>query len=475
MSDRTVILWFRQDLRLIDNPALVAAATAGKILPIYILDDSHSGHWRLGAASRWWLHQSLIQLNQRLDNKLHVYRGDPLHLVPELCAEHDVESVFWNRCYEPWRLQRDTRLKAHLQCQGIEVESHNGSLLWEPWQITKQDGSPYKVFTPFFNRGCLNAAPPRLPLGKPEHLSLINHSQSDRLIHELELMPSIDWYRSIASEWQPGEQGAHLRLGQFLANGLQHYKRGRDFPALQAVSRLSPHLHFGEISPNQVWYQTLQKFQSLGLEMNGEHFQREIGWREFSYYLLYHFPTLPNANFQPKFDQFPWQDDESLFKKWCQGQTGYPIIDAGMRELWQTGYMHNRVRMIVASFLVKNLLIHWRRGADWFWNCLVDADLANNSASWQWVAGSGADAAPYFRIFNPVTQSMKFDPDGEYLRRFVPEIANIPDKFLHDPSSAPPAILQEAGILLDSHYPKAIVDLKTSRARALDAFGALKQ
>ena len=474
MPDKNVILWFRQDLRLTDNPALIAAVQSGRVLPIYVLDDFHAASWRMGAASRWWLHHSLTQLNKALDNRLRVFQGDPLQVIPTLCVDYEVSSVFWNRCYEPWQLQRDSKLKALLQKNRIEVQSHNGSLLWEPWQISKQDGTPYKVFTPFFNNGCLTAAAPRLPLGEPQELHLADQSGSEPAISDLGLLPAVDWYESIAREWQPGQQGAESRLQCFLQHGLQHYKNGRDFPALQAVSRLSPHLHFGEISPNQVWYQAQQEFQNRGLEVNGEHFQRELGWREFSHYLLYHFPSLPTDNFQAKFDRFPWQQNKVLFDKWCHGRTGYPIIDAGMRELWQTGFMHNRVRMIVASFLVKNLLIHWRHGADWFWDCLVDADLANNSASWQWVAGSGADAAPYFRIFNPVTQGRKFDPNGEYVRRFVPEIANLPNKHLHDPSSAPSSVLEQSDIQLDCNYPRAIVDLRHSRERALQAFTELK-
>ena len=473
MTDKTVILWFRQDLRITDNPALVAAAQSGRVVPVYIFDDSNAGSWRMGAASRWWLHQSLTELDQNLGNQLQVCHGDPLQIIPELCASHNASAVFWNRCYAPWQLNRDKTLKSSLQDNGIEVNSHNGSLLWEPWHIAKQDGTPYKVFTPFFNKGCLTAQAPRSPLGQPDDLPLVETSQAESKISNLGLLPAINWAETIASTWQPGQHGAERQLRRFLDNGLAQYKQGRDFPALNAVSRLSPHLHFGEISPNQVWYSAQQEFQSRGLEVNGEHFHRELGWREFSYYLLYHFPSLPTANFQRKFDRFPWQDDEVLFESWCRGQTGYPIIDAGMRELWQTGYMHNRVRMIVASFLIKNLLIHWHKGAEWFWDCLVDADLANNSASWQWVAGSGADAAPYFRIFNPVTQGFKFDPEGNYVRRFVPEIARLPNKHLHDPSSAPDLVLKDAGIKLDETYPRAIVDLKETRERALAAFKEL--
>jgi deoxyribodipyrimidine photo-lyase len=473
MTKTNAMFWFRQDLRLSDNPGLISAAQRGNVIPVFILDDTNAGHWSMGAASRWWLHHSLIALNKALDNRLRVYRGDPLQLIPELCDESHVETVCWNRCYEPWQLHRDKALKTRLQQNGIEALIENGSLLWEPWQVAKQDGTPYRVFTPFFNKGCLAAPAPRSPLAEPASLQLAEKNQPESGIDRLQLLPKTEWYHSIAEQWQPGQRGAERRLAAFLADGLQSYKKGRDFPALQSVSRLSPHLHFGEISPNQAWYQAQQEFQSRGLEVNGEHFQRELGWREFSYHLLYHFPSLPTENFQSKFDGFPWHQDEALFESWCRGQTGYPIVDAGMRELWQTGYMHNRVRMIVASFLVKNLLIHWHRGADWFWDCLVDADLANNSASWQWVAGSGADAAPYFRIFNPVTQGMKFDPDGEYVRRFVPEIAGLPNKYLHDPSSAPQSVLADAGIQLGESYPVAVVNLKDSRNRALEAFQAL--
>ncbi|MEZ5492300.1 MAG: deoxyribodipyrimidine photo-lyase [Gammaproteobacteria bacterium] len=473
MSDKTVLLWLRQDLRTRDNPALLAAAAAGRVLPVYIVDESGQDTWPMGEAGRWWLHQSLSDLNGTLHNRLWMFRGDPEVILPELAAEHGAEAVYWNRCYEPWRTARDGRLKKTLQEAGLEVTSSNGSLLWEPWEVLKADDTPYKVFTPYFTKGCRQAAEPRLPLKSPEELSLADCSQPHSRIDDLGLMPARDWYTSLDEAWQPGENGAAERLEKFLSSGLELYKKGRDFPALEAVSRLSPYLHFGEISPNQAWYRVQQEMQARGLEVQGEHFQRELGWREFSYSLLYHFPHLPRQNLQKKFDSFPWHDNPDAFHQWCRGMTGYPIIDAGMRELWQTGYMHNRVRMIVASFLVKNLLIHWHRGEDWFWDCLVDADLANNSASWQWVAGCGADAAPYFRIFNPVTQGLKFDPQGEYVRRFVPEIADLPDKYIHDPSSAPAGVLTAAGVVLGKTYPQAMVDLRESRLRALEAFKTL--
>jgi len=473
MSDTTVILWLRQDLRTSDNPALIAAARAGQVLPVYILDDDNAGSWSMGAASRWWLHESLQALNNELDGNLWTLHGDPQQLLPQLAREQGATAIYWNRCYEPWRVKRDGQLKDRLKEQGLAVHSYNGSLLWEPWQVRKEDDTPYRVFTPFYNKGCRRAPEPRQPERKPARLELVTCAQPANRIESLSLLPDVRWYESLARCWRPGQEGARRKLARFLDNGLADYREGRDFPARDTVSRLSPHLHFGELSPNQVWYRVQQEAMEQGRESQGEHLQRELGWREFSYSLLYHFPDLPTKNFQDKFDRFPWRDDPTALEKWCRGQTGYPIVDAGMRELWQTGYMHNRVRMIVASFLVKNLLIHWHRGEQWFWDCLVDADLANNSASWQWVAGSGADAAPYFRIFNPVTQGRKFDPDGDYVRRFIPEIAGLADRYLHDPSSAPARELSDADIELGDTYPRTMVDLGESRKIALDSFKGL--
>ncbi|MFM1895142.1 MAG: hypothetical protein RLZZ385_216 [Pseudomonadota bacterium] len=468
------IMWFRQDLRLADNPALLAAARQGAVLPVYILDDVNPGDWRMGAASRWWLHQSLTRLKESLDNRLLLLRGDPRQLLPLLARSHQAEAVYWNRCYEPWRQQRDSAIKQNLRDSGIAVHSSKASLLWEPWEVHKQDGSAYRVFTPFYKNGCLAQPEPRQPLARPESLTLVDHGITDQGIDVLRLLPSITWYESMASSWASGEQGARATLDAFLEQGLHHYKKGRDFPALNAVSRLSPYLHHGELSPFQVWHAVMQAAPAAGLEDQIEHFRRELVWREFSHHLLYHFPQLTRQNLQAAFDRFPWRSDPMALRRWQRGLTGYPIVDAGMRELWQTGYMHNRVRMIVASFLVKNLLLHWHHGEDWFWDCLVDANLANNSASWQWVAGCGADAAPYFRIFNPVTQGLKFDATGTYVRRYVPELAKLPDRWLHDPSSAPAEVLRQAGIILDKDYPRAMVDLRESRERALAAYQSLK-
>ncbi len=468
--------WFRQDLRLVDNPALTAAAEAGAVLPVYILDDGHAGDHKMGGASRWWLHNSLQALNDKLDGKLLVLKGDPARLLPALAVAIGAKKLYWNRCYEPWRIARDTAIKTELVKQGLNVESYNGSLLWEPWDVTKADGAPYRVFTPFFRRGCLGASPPRMPLPAPDLLDLVSLAYEQDGIDGLQLLPDIGWDTTLDPHWQIGEAGAKQRLETFIDKELSGYKEGRNFPARSHVSRLSPHLHWGEISPNTVWYAAKDRIEAgLVPHEDGDHFLSELGWREFSYSLLYNFPDLPRQNLQRRFDHFPWKQDEAALKCWQRGQTGYPIIDAAMRQLLQTGYMHNRLRMIVGSFLVKNLRLHWHHGEAWFWDCLVDADLANNSAGWQWIAGSGADAAPYFRIFNPITQASKFDPNGDFVRKYVPEIANLPDAYLFSPWEAPANTLSAAGVHLGGNYPRPIVDLKTSRLDALAAFAKLKE
>ena len=475
MKKGTAIHWFRQDLRLSDNPALDSAAQYETLIPIYILDEVNSGEFKMGAASKWWLHQSLTKLNESLDGKLLVYQGNPHEILNKLIEEQEVSYVTWNRCYEPWRIDRDKEIKRKFEDKNVAVESFSASLLWEPWTISKDDGTPYRVFTPFYKKGCLNSEEPRLPAGKVDLSNLYSEDLSSDSITDLNLLPTIKWYKSFEEEWNPGEIGAEQNLNSFLDSGLLNYKEGRNFPSQEFVSRLSPHLHFGEISPNEVWYRAKTKEGISGIEKSLAHFHSELGWREFSYYLLYHFPDLPNKNFQEKFDIFPWQENEEFLALWQKGNTGYPIVDAGMRELWQTGYMHNRLRMIVGSFLVKNLLIDWRFGERWFWDCLVDADLASNSASWQWVAGSGADAAPYFRIFNPITQGLKFDPEGEYTKKYVPELRDLPNKYLFSPWEAPENILADAGIELGKNYPKPMVDLKLSRETALEAFATTKK
>lgn len=492
------IHWFRQDLRLSDNPALNIACEAGSLAPIYILDDESAGPNAMGGASRWWLHHSLKSLSKDLGREILCFRGKADLLLPALVKAIKAETVTWTRCYEPWRMTRDAAIKAELQQSGITVTSANSALLWEPWTIKNQSNQPYKVFTPFFRKGCLSAQPPARPMDTPEEISLyscdldqlnnnlasINPKIRALTIDELDLLPSIPWYTHMQEEWDIGEQAAQKRLQDFLDDGLNGYKTGRDFPARNNVSRLSPHLHWGEISPNQVWY-AAKEAQANQNPKDKDHFLSELAWREFSYSQLYLNHDLHHTPLQPSFAHFPWWSSDkedtqdqvfrSRLDAWKRGQTGIPIVDAGMRELWQTGYMHNRVRMIVGSFLVKNLCIHWREGLMHFWDCLVDADQASNSASWQWIAGCGADAAPYFRVFNPVLQGEKFDKDGGYTKRFVPELAQLPDKFLFKPWEAPLLVLQEAGVTLDTTYPAPIVDLKASRNTALAAYSEMKE
>ncbi len=466
-SSSPIVVWFRQDLRLRDNPALLAAHEAKRpIVPVYILDDINSGQWKMGGASRWWLHHSLLALNNSMRKHLVCEKGDPLKILLNILNNTGADTIFWNRCYEPWRIQRDKNIKQQLRQNNFVAKSFNGALLFEPHTVLKADGTPYRVFTPFYRKGCLSRNhEPREPSPKPKRLKLFKYEGTD--LADLDLLPNLDWHAQIQKEWQPGEDGALKTFQMFLDNGLSGYKDGRNYPTRTNVSRLSPYLHFGEISANDVWHGIKEAMAINQSETDGEHFLSEMGWREFSNTLLYHFPDMPRKNLQSKFDTFAWHTDDYLLSAWQRGQTGYPIVDAGMLELWQTGYMHNRVRMIVGSFLVKNLLIHWHHGEDWFWDTLVDADLANNSASWQWIAGCGADAAPYFRVFNPVTQGQKFDQSGEYVRRFLPKLRNLPEKYIHNPWEAPDHILSNAGVTLGEDYQFPIVDLKTSRETAL--------
>ena len=476
MNNTLNIVWFRQDLRLEDNPALSKAAeNNARILPIYILDDENAESWSMGEASRWWLHKSLESLNKSLDENLHFFIGKADEIIPDLIEKTKATGVYWNRCYEPWRINRDKKIKTALLNNNITVRSFNGSLLFEPPNIKKQDDTPYKVFTPFYKKGCLENGPlPRDLLVCPSKLIFEKNIESKKL-SDLKLLPSINWYHNIQNTWSPGEKGAQHRLNNFLKTGIKNYKIGRNRPDKEFISRLSPHLHFGELSPHQAWFSVKELRQSSETKDSIEHFLSELGWREFSNNLLYYWQNLPEINLQKKFDRFPWLDNPKSLECWQRGMTGYPIVDAGMRQLWKTGYMHNRVRMVTGSFLVKNLMLDWRHGERWFWDTLLDADLANNSASWQWIAGCGADAAPYFRIFNPIIQGEKFDPNGDYVREYIPELSTIPTKFIHKPWEAPEEILMVAGITLDKDYPLPIVDLKSSRDRALLAFKSLAE
>ena len=470
MSNDINILWFRKDLRLMDNPALVEANLNAEIIPIFILDDTNPEENKMGAASRVWLYHSLKSLNISMQKKINFYSGDPVKIISELINNYNINGVYWNRCYEPWEIRRDKKIKDLLKIKKVKAKSFNGSLIREPWEVLKEDQTPYKVFTALYKKAYLNSDIKVEVINEPTKINYSTKIFSSNTLDTLKLLPNLSWADNIIKYWQVGEKNAYLKMTEFFKKGIDDYKEGRNFPFKKNVSRLSPHIHFGEISPKQLWV----KAKSISSNKNTEHFVSEICWREFSYYLLYHFPNLPKDNLQKKFNNFPWKDNNYYFDSWKKGKTGYPIIDAGMRELYETGYMHNRVRMIVASFLVKNLLIHWHKGERWFWDCLFDADLANNSASWQWVAGSGADAAPYFRIFNPVTQGVKFDVDGQYTKQYVPELKDMPNKYLFSPWEAPDDVLNKANVVLGGNYPKPIIDIKESREKALYSFSLIK-
>ncbi|WP_395167243.1 cryptochrome/photolyase family protein [Francisella salimarina] len=458
MSKKIAIHWFRQDLRLADNPALHQASQADETITIFILDENQE----IGGASKLWLHHSLNSLNKSLDNRLHFFRGNPLKIIKKLVKENNITDFYWNRCYDKYSIDRDTQIKQFLQEQNINVSSFNGSLLIEPWQCKKDDGTHYKVYTPFYKE-LIRIRKYRSNIAKPCFNSLKKLETAADLSSLKLLEPKLSW-QNIIDQWQIGEVASHQILEEFLDSKVKEYKTARDFMSTDSTSKLSPYLHFGEISPNQI-FNAVQSLDYIG--NNEEHFIKELVWRDFSYYQIYYYPELHNKNINQKFDSFEWDNDPTLLKKWQTGHTGIPIVDAGMRELWQTGYMHNRVRMIVASFLIKNCLIHWKYGEKWFFDTLFDADFASNNANWQWVAGCGLDAAPYFRIFNPVLQAEKFEA-FEYIRKYVPELKLLPNKLLAKPWEASELVLQEAGVKLGDNYPKPVVDLKKSRDKALE-------
>ena len=468
-----IIMWFRQDLRLADHAALAAAAAAGSVIPLYILDDETPGVWRMGGASRWWLHRSLENLSARLPLVLRRGRADDV--LREVIAETGAVAVHFTRDYAPWSGPLERCVKEVCEALGAACHRYGGFLLHEPEAIRTGQGEPYRVYTPF-SKACLAAGEPK-PV-RP--VSLIRrwtgHVRSDRLA-DWQLLPlRPNWATGFEKLWQPGEAGARARLADFIDDGLAHYAADRDRPDRDVTSRLSPHLHFGEVSPAQCWHAVrAAQFAAGGkLDQAAEKFLKEVLWREFSYHLLHHWPHLPERPFRPEFADFPWADDPKGLAAWQAGRTGFPIVDAGMRELWATGTMHNRVRMIAASFLIKDLLVPWTGGERWFWDTLVDADIASNAASWQWVAGCGADAAPYFRIFNPVLQGEKFDPDGAYVKTWVPELAGLAREFVHRPWEAPQAALGAAGIVLGKDYPRPLLDHGMARGRALAALKSMK-
>ena len=482
MSVTSTLVWFRQDLRLQDNPALAAAISrGGAIIPVYIFDDAAEGKWPLGGASRWWLHHALASLAASLrerGSRLIIAHGASAETLRALIAQTGAGAVFWNRRYEPDIIARDAVIKTELTAAGIDAKSFNASLLFEPHTIQNKQGRPFQVFTPFWKH-CLTLPIPTLTNLNSGAFSAPATWPKSATLDELHLLPKIGWDAGFGAAWQPGEAGAAVRLKKFVSRAMDDYSDLRNLPDHDGTSLLSPWLHFGELSPRQVWAAVAARSKDSGVfpPSNGARvFLSEIGWREFAYHLLFHFPHTPERPLRVEFEKFGWAEDVGgkKLRAWQRGQTGYPIVDAGMRQLWHTGWMHNRVRMVVASFLVKHLRLNWTHGAAWFWDTLVDADLASNTLGWQWSAGCGADAAPYFRVFAPVLQGMKFDSAGDYVRRWVPELAKMPAEFIHAPWEAPAAVLARAGVELGKNYPGPIVNHAAAREAALAEFKRLR-
>ena len=464
-----------------DNPALQAACRhGGPVVPVFVWAPDEEGAWRPGGASRWWLQQSLGQLAGQFraaGAELVIRRGASLAELLRVAKATGASAVFWNRCYEPAVMARDREVEAALRAAGLQTESCNGALLHEPGSVRNQAVRPFQVFTPFW-KTCLASGEPSAPLPAPRRLSAPPRRPASLPLAALDLEPKFARTAGLRAAWQPGSAGALAELRRFLRDGLLAYAEGRNRPDLVGTSRLSPHLHFGEISPRQVWQAVRRVAESHSIPAavwRHCQFLTELGWREFSHHLLFHFPHTPEQPLRPEFARFPWRKQPVWLRAWQRGRTGYPLVDAGMRELWSTGWMHNRVRMVVASFMVKNLLLPWQEGARWFWDTLVDADLANNTLGWQWSAGCGADAAPFFRIFNPVSQGEKFDPEGRYVRRWIPELGRLPAAWIHRPWEAPPAVLAAAGVELGGNYPRPLVGLLLSRELALEAYQRIRR
>jgi deoxyribodipyrimidine photo-lyase len=481
-----IILWFRNDLRLSDNPALHAAASiSAPLICVYIHEKPVRGQREVVGAALWWLHGSLADLNQSLKKfggQLHVFAGVAEEVIGALVQETGASAVYWNRRYDEAGREIDAGIKAASRNRDVAAESFNASLLHEPWTVMTQAGTPFRVFTPYW-REALQRGDPPAPLPVPIHIAFAdlpdNLQQRFAYPSGLEADPQTpDWASGLREIWKRSEEGAKERLASFLDDDLKNYAPGRDRLDLQVTSRISPYLRFGNISIRQVWH-ALASRQHSGTAQASDHdvqkFKSELGWREFSYSLLYHCPLLHRENIQRQFDRMPWQSDKKALIAWQKGRTGYPVVDAAMCQLWLTGTMHNRARMIVGSFLVKHLLIDWREGEAWFWNTLVDADPANNPASWQWVAGTGADAAPYFRILNPILQGQKFDVEGAYVKRWLPVLEGLPASVVHRPWAASKAELAAAGVRLGENYPQPIVDHDFARKRALATWNAMRR
>ena len=472
---RPNLLWLRLDLRVTDHPALVAAVkSGGPVIPVYIHDPKGEGKWHARGASEAWLAYALADSAaqfEKLGSPLVIRQGDSLTELRKLIKESQAGAVFWNRRYEPSIRERDSAIKTALRADGLQAESFNGNLLHDPTKIKTLAGNPFQVFTPFW-KNCLLNLPFEEPLAAPRKLSGPEKPLSSLAIDALKLKPRIPWDVTMWKNWDPTRKGAEKRLEHFVDGPVRDYPTARDIPKVDGTSRLSPYLHFGQISPREIIH-AVKKAGKWSIK-GGEKYVAEVGWREFGHHLIYHFPKTTDEPLRAEFKAFPWAREKRLLKGWQHGQTGYPIVDAGMRQLWQTGWMHNRVRMVAASVLVKHFLQPWQDGAAWFWDTLVDADLASNTMGWQWAGGCGADAAPYFRVFNPVLQGEKFDAEGTYVREFVPELAKLPAKWIHKPWEAPADVLEAAGVELDKTYPRPLVGLTEGRDRALKAFERLK-
>jgi len=465
-----IILWHKNDLRLSDNKALSEAIEkSDQILPLYIY-DSNQKSWPLGETSRWWLLHALKDLRsqyQEIGGDLFFKEGEPLEVFKQIIKSHSVEALYLNLSFDPSSLKECLEIKQKLEKEGVEVKFFNSNYVINPENFLNKSSEPFQVFTPFYN-GVLKTLSLNFSLvPKPKAIKVPKNFKGDKL-EDFSLLPKIHWYKKLEKRWNPTRKAIKELLDDF-SKCVHKYTHDRDFPAIDATSRMSPYLHFGQISPKEVIVYLIKKTS----EDKVAPFFRQLVWREFGMYFLYHFPHVAEKNWREKFDHFPWKKSKSLFDKWKKGETGYPIVDAGMKQLWETGWMHNRVRMIVASFLIKDLMIHWREGAEWFWNTLVDADLANNTLGWQWVAGSGPDASPFFRIFNPILQGEKFDPEGEYVKRYLPALKNVPKEWIHKPWEAPMHVLKNADVTLGSDYPHPIVDHNEKRVEAMNAYKSL--
>ncbi len=471
------VLWYRQDLRTSDHPALAAACERGPVTPVFVWHPSGEGGWALGGAAAWWLDRSLRALDadlSRRGSRLIVRIGDPAVELADVARAVGAAAITCSRRHEPSAMVEEERVQSAIEATGLRFERRGSNLMFDPFEVRSQTGTAYKVFSPFW-RACLARPAPDVPLPAPARIPAPAAWPAGTTVDALALRPRIAWDAGLAGTWTPGEAGAHARLEAFVAGPVRRYGDARDIPSVAGTSALSPHLHFGELSPRQAWHASLAASAGAtpATVAQVEKFRAELGWREFGAHVLANFPRTSDDPLRPEFRRFPWRTDAAHLRAWQRGRTGYPFVDAGMRQLWHTGWMHNRVRMVVASFLVKHLLMDWMHGARWFWDTLVDADLASNTLGWQWAGGCGADAAPYFRIFNPVTQGEKFDPDGTYIRRWVPELARVPAECLHAPWEASPLALASAGVTLGEDYPRPIVDHARARAEALAALAAI--